>query len=181
MAALFIHISQCLKNSRICSLRLLDTRGTDINENVPCSKKSSYAANKKDPSRVTLLIHYSALAIKYLNVPFPGTLRVVFSLGLCHIFLVSSRRSRSTWPHHTASPMAKACHTIARGSSGEATWEPVCREAALPNNFPHLLGGKEMSCQSPAPTICHRSSVFNNPSQEDEVCSYSRDVWHIHE
>lgn len=181
MASLFIHISQCLKNSRICSLRLLDTTGTDINENVPCSQKSSYAANKKESSRVTLLIHYPALATKYLHVPFPGTLRVVFSLGLCHIFpRVFQKEQEHLASSHSISN-GKACYTIARWSSGEVTWEPVRREAALPGNLPHLLGGKEMSCQSPAPTICHRSSVFNNPSQEDEVCSYSRDVWHIHE
>lgn len=130
-------------------------------------RNTSYATNKKESSRVTLLIRCPALAIRYLNVPFPGTPRVLFGLGLCHIFLMSTRMSVSTWPHHTASAMAKAYCTIACCSSGDTTWEPGHRgTAAIPNNFPDLLGGKELTCQSPAPTIRRRSSVFNNLSQE---------------
>lgn len=87
-------------------------RGTEVNKNLPFSQKSSYATNKKESSRVTLLIHCPALAIKYLNIPFPGTSRVLFGLGLCHIFLLSTRTSMSPWLHHTASAMAKAYRTI---------------------------------------------------------------------
>lgn len=44
--------------------------------------------------------------------------------------------------------------------------------AAIPNHFPHLLGGKKLSCPSPAPTILHRGSVFNNLSQAWKICLF---------
>jgi len=58
--------------------------------------------------------------------------------------------SMSTWPHHTASAMAKAYHTIARQSSGATAWDPGHRgAAAIPNNFPDRFGGMELSKSSP--------------------------------